>query len=78
MTHAFIKLSIRFGTALAGTVILAGVSNQFAPAQSIADPAKQMQADADFVHKASAGGIAEVKLGQLAQEKGSNPLVSQR
>jgi putative membrane protein len=32
-------------------------------------------ADANFVADASAGGIAEVKLGQLAEERGSNPVV---
>jgi putative membrane protein len=32
-------------------------------------------ADADFVANASAGGVAEVKLGQLAEERGSNPVV---
>jgi putative membrane protein len=32
-------------------------------------------ADSDFVANASAGGVAEVKLGQLAEERGSNPVV---
>src|SRR3981081_3280960 len=33
--------------------------------------------DARFAQKAAAGGMAEVKLGQLAQEKGSNPAVKE-
>src|SRR5689334_21475674 len=32
-------------------------------------------ADENFVKKAAAGGMAEVKLGQLAEERGSNPAV---
>jgi putative membrane protein len=31
--------------------------------------------DSEFVANASAGGMAEVKLGQLAEERGSNPAV---
>jgi putative membrane protein len=33
--------------------------------------------DDAFVEKAASGGLAEVKLGQLAEEKGSNPAVKQ-
>ena len=32
-------------------------------------------ADSTFVRKAAEGGMAEIKLGQLAKEKGSNPAV---
>lgn len=40
------------------------------------DPPKStMSADGQFVKEASSGGLAEVKLGQLAQEKGGNETV---
>jgi putative membrane protein len=35
-------------------------------------PSTNAMSDADFAKKAAAGGIAEVKMGQLAQEKGSS------
>lgn len=36
---------------------------------------KKSSADETFAKKAAAGGMAEVKLGQLAEERGSNPAV---
>jgi putative membrane protein len=38
-------------------------------------PESKMRADEEFVKDAASGGMAEVKLGQLAQEKGSNSAV---
>jgi putative membrane protein len=38
-------------------------------------PASKMRPDEQFVKDAASGGMAEVKLGQLAQEKGSNDAV---
>lgn len=35
------------------------------------------QSDMTFARKAAAGGMAEVRLGKLAQEKGSNPAVTE-
>ena len=42
---------------------------------SRATSANAKSADENFAKKAAEGGMAEVKLGQLAQEKGSNPAV---
>lgn len=42
---------------------------------SISTPAMNTMSDAEFAQHAAEGGAAEVKLGQLAQEKGSNEAV---
>lgn len=44
-------------------------------AKSVPDATVGKNADITFVRKAAIGGMAEVKLGQLAQEKGSNEQV---
>ena len=41
----------------------------------ISTPAMNTMSDAEFAQQAAEGGAAEVKLGQLAQEKGSNEAV---
>jgi putative membrane protein len=42
---------------------------------SLSTPAMNTMSDAEFAEHAAEGGAAEVKLGQLAQEKGSNDAV---
>lgn len=75
-------MKIRLNTVIAGAAIagLILLSPTFAIAQDTGNQhldtgAKKMvkSADASFAMKAAQGGVAEVKLGQLAAEKGGSP-----
>lgn len=75
-------MKIRLNTVIAGAAIagLILLLPTFARAQDTANQhldngAKKMvkSADASFAMKAAQGGVAEVKLGQLAAEKGGSP-----
>ncbi len=56
--------------------ILAGLLSSIAVAQK-PSPNALTKADQQFVKKAAQGGIAEVELGQLAQQKGTSDAVKQ-
>ncbi len=70
---------VTFMAAVAGvSLLLAGIllgQETTASSTSSKDSAMNTMADAHFAKEAAAGGMAEVKMGQLAQEKGSNETV---
>jgi putative membrane protein len=69
---------ITFMAAVAGvSLLLAGMllGQETAPSKSTQDPAVNTMTDTQFAREAAAGGMAEVELGQLAQQKGSSEAV---
>lgn len=65
-------------TANVGVAVIALVALGFAGsgiAQHSANSASSQRADSAFVQDAASGGIAEVKLGQLAEQKGASDTV---
>jgi putative membrane protein len=69
---------VTFVAAVAGvSLLLAGMllGQEATSSGSSKDSATSTMSDAHFAKEAAAGGMAEVKMGQLAQEKGSNETV---
>lgn len=70
---------VTFMAAVAGvSLLLAGMlfgQERTASSKSSQDPAANTMTDTQFTREAAAGGMAEVELGQLAQQKGSSEAV---
>ncbi len=69
---------VTFVAAVAGvSLLLAGIllGQEATSSASSKDSTTSTMSDAHFAKEAAAGGMAEVKMGQLAQEKGSNETV---
>lgn len=70
---------ITFMAAVAGvSLLVAGMllgQETTASSKSSQDPAVSAMSDTQFAREAAAGGMAEVELGQLAQQKGSSEAV---
>ncbi len=60
------KIAFKFAPVFLGSALVLSAAG---------GPAKLTGDDADFVKKAAKGGMTEVELGQLAEQKTSNPLV---
>ena len=69
---------ITFMAAVAGvSLLVAGMllGQETTASKGAQDPAVNTMADTQFAREAAAGGMAEVELGQLAQQKGSSEAV---
>jgi len=72
MTSNFFNKTVIYAAFAAATVL---GSARFATAQVVDNSAAQIDDDKKFVKNATEGGMAEVQLGQLAQQKSNNPNV---
>jgi putative membrane protein len=71
------KLNGRFVTAFAAIALFAALSPAASWARTMHHKTSHAMSDKTFAMKAAEGGMAEVDLGNLAQQKASNPEVKQ-
>ncbi len=76
-THALSALVVGLALAFGASAQTTGASTAGNTKMTTSAPAKSSNADSSFVKKAAMGGMAEVELGNLAQQKASNDAVKQ-